>query len=506
MLLLKHAMNPVPFAASAVDRAAYAEFGGACRTLGFLPAFRDGILLDAAMVDPHDESALAAIRRLTHQEVRAFGISREDFESALAGLDDSAAGEGEGDLPGPPPSCPESWECHRLGGREVAGSMVAYAHASGASDLLLDEQEHWMEVAIKVDGRKEILPPVERSFSGTVLRAFKEVACLSTRAVPTWQTGAASFGLGPGRRADLRIEIAPTVHGESLVARVQDRERQARRMRRLPFTEPAQLALAESCLGRTQGLVVVSGPTGHGKTTTLYSCLGHLDRSRLNIRTLEDPVEFVVPWISQIPVGSGTGRDFGGGLRSLLRQAPHVILLGEIRDRESAQTCIEAVDTGHLILASLHARDTAGVVSRLLDLGVTGRQLGSALLLAIGQRLARRLCPACRRPVRPTPEQAGHFEGHGLPPPGELWEPAGCPACGGRGERGSAPVFEFLHPAGDLSERISRADRALFSERDLRAAWIGAGGSPLAREALRLAASGDISHAEARRCAWNPGD
>jgi type II secretory ATPase GspE/PulE/Tfp pilus assembly ATPase PilB-like protein len=435
--------------------------------------------------------------------VRRFGISAEDFARAADALD-ARPGPDEEPAEPAPPACPESWGGEGRGPRDLAAELVRFAHAAGASDLLLDEQEHWMEVALRLDGRKEVLPPVDRAAAGPLLRAFKEAACLSTQTVAAWQTGSASFPVGAGRRADLRIEITPTVHGESLVARVQDRERQARRMRRLPFADPAQARLAEACLARPQGLIVAAGPTGHGKTTTLYACLGRLDRAALNIRTLEDPVEFVVPWISQIPVGAATGRDFGGGLRSLLRQAPHVILLGEIRDRAAAQLCIEAVDTGHLVLATLHARDAAGVVARLLDLGVTGRQLGSALLLAVGQRLARRLCPRCRRAVPAPPEAAGRFARHRLPPPRELWEPAGCAACGGRGERGAAAVCELFHPGGEdgMAERLARADRESFSERELRAAWLESGGSPLAREALRLAAAGEISLAEAARCEW----
>ena len=272
-------------------------------------------------------------------------------------------------------------------------------------------------------------------------------------------------------------------------------------MRRLPFADPAQRCLAEACLAQTQGLIVATGPTGHGKTTTLYSCLGHLDRSVLNIRTLEDPVEFIVPWITQIPVGAGTGRSFGEGLKSLLRQAPHVILMGEIRDGAVAQTCLEAVDTGHLILATLHTRDAVGAVSRLLDLGATGRQIAATVLLVIGQRLVRRLCPHCRRPTAPTSAQARSFERHQLPVPEVLWVPGGCPRCGARGERGVTPIFELFHPAAhdELVTRIGQAGRDTFDERALQARWRALGGSPLAREALRLAADGQIAGGEAMK-------
>lgn len=499
----------VHFSASDVEPAAYARLREGCRRIGFLPTFCHGVLLNVAMTAPEDEAAVAAIRQLTHQEVRRFGISRADLEEAIVQLDEKnrillleerpAAGAGSAVRPG-------SWDFYRHGVRGVAHQLVQFAFAAGASDFLLDEQEEWMDVAIKLAGTKEMLPPVERSFASLLLKAFKEMAGLSTHTVVTGQSGFASVAVGDGRRADLRVEVTPTVHGESLVARVQNRELQLERMQRLPFTEPNQRGLVQSCLHQQQGLIVVTGPTGHGKTTTLYSCLGQLDRSALNIRTLEDPVEFAVPWITQIPVGSGTGRSFSDGLKSLLRQAPNVILMGEIRDQVVAQTCIEAVDTGHLIFATLHARDAIGVISRLLDLGVTGSQLANTLVIAIGQRLVRRLCPGCRRRAVPSRAQARHFEHYRLMPPEYLYLAAGCEQCGHRGEIGLIPIFEIFHPPGHdaLAEGIAGASREKYSERMLRERWIDLGGSPLVREGLRLAAVGEVAYAEILKYERNP--
>jgi type II secretory ATPase GspE/PulE/Tfp pilus assembly ATPase PilB-like protein len=492
----------VPFTRDDVDAGAYRALRGACLRLGFLPSFRHGILLDVAMVEPDDAAATAGIRALTHQEVRRFGISRDDFDRAVADLEADGASRGpdaEPECAAPPDACPESWDAREGRAREVAERMVRHAFGAGASDLLLDDQEEWMDVAILVAGRKEILPPVDRLHAPALIRAFKEMGGISTHAAAGWQSGAASVSVGGGRRADLRIEVGPTARGQGLVARLQDRDRQLRRMERLPFDDPEQAGLARACLGRRQGLIVATGPTGHGKTSTLYACVGQLDRSALNIRTLEDPVEFAVPWITQVPVGTDTGLGFGDGLRSLLRQAPHVILMGEIRDAAAARACMEAADTGHLILATLHTRDAVGVVSRLLDLGVTGRQAGASLVLAIGQRLAPRLCPHCRREEAPTPRLAARFAGHGLPAPGRVFRRCGCPRCGGRGENGVVPVFELFHPGidGELAEMICGAGREGFRESALRKRWIEAGGSPLAREALKRAASGDLAAEEA---------
>lgn len=500
----------VPFEAEDVDIGAYGTLRSACLRYGFLPSLSHGILLDVAMIAPWDEAAVTAIRHWSHQEVRRFAISESDFDRAISRLE-SRPPAAQGESPGSTQEGtiirrPECWDFFGCSAREIAGEMVRFAFAVGASDLLLDEQEGWMDVAVKLGGRKEILPPVEKDRAGALLRVFKEIAGLSTHTVNTWQSGAASFPVGSGRRADLRIEITPSLHGESLVARVQDRALQLSRMRELPFTDAKQLRIAQACLKQAQGLIIATGPTGHGKTTTLYSCLGQLDRSSLNIRTLEDPVEFAVPWITQIPVGTGTGRTFSEGLKSLLRQAPHVILMGEIRDQAVAQTCVEAVDTGHLIFATLHTRDAIGVVARMLDLGLTGRQIATSLLLVISQRLVRRLCVHCRRPVPPTPAQASHFGQYHLPVPETLHEPGGCARCAQQGELGVAAIFEFLYPPSDdeLTDAIGRASRETFNEQAFRALWSQGGGSSLVREGLLLAAQGLIAHREVLRFERSP--
>ena len=491
-------MTCIPFSPEDVATEVFAELAAACREWNFLPTFRHGLLLTGARRAAPEDAGVAALRRLTHQEVICFAVSAEDFDHAMAAMADSPRLREEAAAEEPVPRAPAAWVSQGRSPREMAVDLVHFAHAARASDLLLDDQEAWMDVAVQIDGRKEMLPPLERALGARVLKAFKEMAGIGTQGQPAPQTGAASFSLPAGARVDMRVEIISTVHGETLVGRLQDRDRQLGRMAMLPFADPAQRAVVAGCLARRQGLLLATGPTGHGKTTTLYACLGQLDRSLLNIRTLEDPVEFIVPWITQIPVGAGTGRDFGGSLKSLLRQAPHVILMGEIRDAAAALTCVEAADTGHLLLATLHTRDAIGCVSRLLDLGLSGRQIAAALSLVIAQRLVRRLCPLCRLPVAPSADQARHFERHALPVPAAVWRPGGCRRCGGRGEIGRVPIFELLHPgsAEELAERIGRATTGTFDERALRALWRKNGGSPLVREGLRLVAQGEVAHAE----------
>jgi type II secretory ATPase GspE/PulE/Tfp pilus assembly ATPase PilB-like protein len=491
----------LPLTADAVDGAAFLRLRAACREHRFLPTFSHGLVLQVGMIDPLDEAALSAIRAATHQEVRPFGIAADSFAVVWSQLA-AAGGDGGGRVRSRDPACagpPHSWLVPGGTARDTVVTLVRYAFNAGASDLLLDDQEQWLDIAIKRSGRKEVLAPIERERSPAVFRAFKEIAALPTHTVAGWLTGAARIAVAPGRWADLRIEVTPTVHGESLVARLQDRERQLERMTTLPFPDSAQRAEVIGCLRQSQGLIIATGPTGQGKTTTLYACLGQLDPSRLNIRTLEDPVEFTVPWITQIPVGAGTTLDFAGGLKSLLRQAPHVILMGELRDRQAAQTCFEAVETGHLLLATLHTRDSVGVVARLLDLGISGRQIAAGLQLSIGQRLLRRLCPACRRAVAPSPSALRHFAALGLPRPESLFAAPGCDACQRRGEIGQCAVFELFCPRASetVENLVARADIRRLNERALRAAWTAAGGEPLVRKALSLALAGEVEYAEA---------
>lgn len=491
---------PLPLPPEAIDRRAWEQLKDAAGRLRFLPTFCDGLLLQVAMPHPVDESAVAALRGVTHQEVRPFGVEAKAFATAWAAVcASSPSAQMDVEAAEPEPTL-HAWRHAHGPGRALAFEIIAHAHRCGASDILLDDQQEWHDVAMRRFGAKEVLPPVARDVGAALLRACKEMAGLSTSTVLCAQSGAARVAVPAGRRVELRIEVTPTVHGESLVARLQDASRQHDRMQRLPFTDAAQAAEVSACLAQSQGLIVATGPTGHGKTTTLYACLGQLDRSRLNIRTLEDPVEFTVPWITQIPVGAGTGRDFASGLKSLLRQAPHVILLGELRDRAAAQTCMEAVDTGHLLLATLHTRDAVGVVSRLLDLGLTGRQIAAGLRLAIGQRLLPRLCGRCRRPVALTAADRSAFAAWELPAPAQVFEPGGCPVCGARGEDGAIPVFELFRPGRDeaIEGVIAAADVAHFSERDLRRRWRAAGGTPLARSALELVARGDVSMSHVR--------
>jgi len=485
----------VPFHGSDVNLIAFEQCRKLCLEYQVLPTYSDGLFMQLAMVDPAYERAYTEMRNSTHQEVRSFGITADDYEKAVAWILAKPCETKSVNIE-LSHERPKFWS-NFSSSRDLVIEIVTLVFRLGASDLFIDQQESWTDVAMTVASQKEILPPLSKENGSSVLKAFKEMSGITTQQYTTWLSGFAKCRVDE-TWAELRVEITPTLHGESLVARIQNRSLQLERMRLLQFNSPEHTHSVLACLSQRQGLILATGPTGHGKTTTLYACLGQLDRAKLNIRTLEDPVEFTVPWITQIPVGSGTTRSYADGLKSLLRQAPHVILMGEIRDREVAQTCVEAVDTGHLILATLHTRDAMGVVSRLLDLGLSGNTIGTALTLIISQRLMRKLCTFCKKKVKVTEIQARHFVRYNLAVPEFLFVGCGCKLCGGVGEMGVVPVFEFLRPSLHLgfTSELRKVNRVGYDEEKLRTVWLRTGGTPLIKEALVRAAQGDITYAE----------
>jgi len=251
---------------------------------------------------------------------------------------------------------------------------------------------------------------------------------------------------------DLRVSTLPAARGEKVVIRILDARATTLALDALGLAE-ADAARLDAVLDAREGLVLVTGPTGSGKTTTLYAALRQVQRRGVNVVTVEDPVEYRLAGIVQVQVNERAGLSFAAALRSILRQDPDVVLVGEIRDRETAAIAVQASLTGHLVLSTLHTIDAASAVTRLVDLGVEPFKIAAALRGVVAQRLLRRLCDACRRPVAPG---WTHPRLAGLPPDGEAcFAAAGCPACGGSGYRGRAAVVEILAGDHDVAHRIA---------------------------------------------------
>ncbi|GHT95364.1 hypothetical protein FACS1894116_10760 [Betaproteobacteria bacterium] len=295
-----------------------------------------------------------------------------------------------------------------------------------------------------------------------------------------------------GRPIDFRLSTLPTLHGENIVLRVLDRQRAAVALEKIGF-DISQLKAVERMLARPEGLILVTGPTGSGKTTTLYAMLDQLNTDGVNIMTLEDPVEYPMPRLRQTTVSEAARIDFASGIRALLRQDPDIMLVGEIRDVETAELAIRAAMTGHRVFATLHTNNAIGAIPRLFDLGVPPGLLAGNLVGVIAQRLLRRLCPHCRTLSTASADeqkQLGWAE-----EPVSLAHPAGCPECGGRGYRGRLPVFEVLETDDAFDELIATNAPVAALARCAR----NRGHRALADDGLRRVIDGSTSPAEFRR-------
>ena len=296
-----------------------------------------------------------------------------------------------------------------------------------------------------------------------------------------------------GRQIDTRVSSLPGHYGERIVLRILDRSTGLRPLADLGLS-PQQQALLKRLSGFPNGIILATGPTGAGKTTTLYSLLQLADRAERNIVTVEDPIEYDLPGISQSQINAEIGMSFAAGLRATLRQDPDVILVGEVRDPETAQTAAQAALTGHLVFSSLHANSSVGAIVRLRDLGLDNFLIAATLRGVVAQRLLRRLCPSCRQPQPVTDTARALFQRHGLAQPTEIHQPQGCAACEGSGHAGRIGIFEMAEVTPQITAAIDRGA----TEAELKDLALGAG-ETLIGQGLLAVARGEVSLDEALR-------
>jgi general secretion pathway protein E len=369
------------------------------------------------------------------------------------------------------------------------------ALAERASDLHFEQKSGRCVVRMRVDGALRDLEPISSAFGAGVIARAKVLADLDVASTRAPQDGRATLSLR-GRMTDLRISTTPTVDGESAVLRILTRQGVDFTLTSLGFDPPIMEAF-EAQLRRPYGLILVTGPTGSGKTTTLYAALRRLATRDRKVLTVEDPIEYVFDAINQTQVNEAAGVTFASALRAFLRHDPDVILVGEIRDAETARLAVQAALTGHLVLATLHANDAAGAPARLADLGVERYLLAGLLIGISAQRLAPKICERCAEPHVASPREAAIFEARGFPPQTlRLRHAHGCPACGGAGRRGRLPLGEIF----TLDEDLERLISAGAPTADIRAHLAGSTTfQPLAHDALRRAADGEIAVEDAFR-------
>ena len=417
---------------------------------------RDGRLL-VAMSDPANVYALDDIRTITGRDVQPVVATANDVEEAIqkfSGMDSqveamaSIAAESVDETTADLEEALEDAPIVKL-----VNAIMTQAVGDRASDVHLEPAEHNVRIRFRVDGvLHEPMPPAPKSIQGGLISRLKVMADLNIaeRRVP--QDGRISMKVG-GRALDLRVATLPTVHGEKVVIRVLDKSNALLRLEDLGFLENAYDRFSDS-FRKPYGAILVTGPTGSGKSTTMYSTLNILNEESKNIITVEDPVEYRLAGVNQMQVNPKAGLTFAAALRSILRADPDIVLIGEIRDKETATIAIEAALTGHLVLSSLHTNDAPSAISRLVEMDVETFLVASAIDAVVAQRLARKLCERCR--VVYQPEQA-ELEAAGFPEwlwpeiP-QLFKAQGCPACSNTGYRGRIGLYEVMQ----MSEEIER--------------------------------------------------
>ncbi|WP_187369003.1 GspE/PulE family protein [Baekduia soli] len=337
---------------------------------------------------------------------------------------------------------------------KLVNSVLKRAIRRGASDIHFDPSSEDMKVVLRVDGMLDAAVTVPRRMMTGVVSRMKVMANLDIAERRTPQDGRVSL-LIDGHEIDLRVVTLPTVHGEAIVARILDTSSAPVGLEQIGMLERDRLAV-ETAMARPHGGVLVTGPTGSGKSTTLYSCLAHVNNGTRTIVTVEDPVEYRMDGVKQMAINAKAKMTFASGLKAIMRADPDIIMVGEIRDGETAHIAVEAALTGHLVLSTLHTRDAPNAVSRLLDMGVEPFLLASAVDCVVAQRLARKLCE-CKTPALVTAEV---MRGNGFHVAGEtdieVARPNGCERCNRTGYRGRLGIFEILTMDAEIRALVLR--------------------------------------------------
>jgi type IV pilus assembly protein PilB len=413
----------------------------------------DGALL-LAMSDPTNILSIDDIAMITNRRVRVAAASAEDVKllatrlGRLEGsIEDIVEGEEDGDRESMSATLSEEAD-QDAPIIKLVHSIIAQAVQQGASDIHVNPEEGDTRVLFRVDGVLYPAATVRRRMAAGMVSRIKIMADLdiSERRAP--QDGRLALNV-EGRRIDIRVVTLPLVHGEGAVLRVLDKGVVVQDLESLGMREAEEARFAHA-IGRPHGAVLVTGPTGSGKSTTLYAALNVLNNGARSILTIEDPVESRIAGVKQMQVAPKAGVTFDTGLRSMLRADPDVIMVGEIRDRETAHIAVEAALTGHMVLSTLHTRDAPSALGRLIDMGIEPFLISSSVDCVVAQRLVRMLCPHCKRPANLPESVLMEYELNDVQP----YEPVGCSRCSGSGYRGRVGLYEVMSVSEEIRTQI----------------------------------------------------
>ena len=455
-------------------------------------------LLLVSVADPTDVSVADNLRLALGHNVRLAVSEPADLERTVKKLyrtqievehQDGAEAEEEAQL------AAQREEISEAEGETPAVKLVhttlAQAIEDGASDIHFEPQEQDMVVRARIDGVTRQVATIPKQMQPAVVTRLKIMGHLDIAERRAPQDGRVSVRFG-GQPLDLRIAVIPTTHGEQVVLRILHRAVSKPDLAELGMT-PAAREVFERAIRQPYGSVVVCGPTGSGKTTTLYTALHMLNDSGSVLMTIEDPVEYQIPGVNQVEISLKSGLTFARGLRTILRSDPDVLLVGEIRDEETARIAMQAGMTGHLVLTTVHAHNAAGSVARLKDMGVEPGLLASAVNCIVAQRLARRLCTDCREPYWPSDDELEQMDLTEHKGKVFLHRPKGCGRCGGTGYHGRVALYEVLPVTAEIRKLVDA------STDEIHDAAVGAGMTTLNQDGVRLCLEGVSSLEEIRR-------
>jgi len=485
------------------------------RTYNVIPVAGTGDRLAVATANPTDVEAIDAVQRISRRRVepllasqsklhkmldRVYGAASVDdiaasIEQAIGGVD-VQVGEAE--------TSDDIAEERRLSGQapvvKTVNLVLQEAVRQHASDIHFEPRANGMEIRYRIDGSLQHIRSLPKQLQAAVTSRIKIMADLDIAEKRIPQDGRISVKIH-NRQVDLRISTLPVYYGERVVIRVLDKSGIQMDIDKLGFDEK-ELGEFKDLLIRPYGIILVTGPTGSGKTTTLYSALGHIKSPETNIMTVEDPVEYDLEGINQSAVNVRAGLTFPVQLRAILRQDPDVILVGEIRDKETATIAFQAAMTGHLVFSTLHCNDAASAVTRLTDMGVEPFLIGSSVIGVLAQRLVKLLCPRCKAPYEPKSEELAmlglaHHSGKV-----EIYRPVGCSHCDNRGYTGRIPILELMV----VNEEMRRLTIEKPTADQVRELAVRSGMKTMREHAVEKILAGLTSLDEARRKVFIEGD
>ncbi|MBI3429237.1 MAG: Flp pilus assembly complex ATPase component TadA [Actinobacteria bacterium] len=453
-----------------IDRTAISLVTAAiCRRYEVLPIALNNGRLVLAMADPGNVVALDDVRASSRMYVEAVGVDRTELLAAIDRylraddeLSDLTTALLEKNIP---------QESNDFGVSEFleddapivrfVNLLVSQAIQDHASDIHIEPDEHDVRVRYRIDGVLHEMQTAPKSIQSGVISRLKIMSEIDIAERRKPQDGRMSVRHG-GRKIDLRVATLPTVWGEKIVMRILDNPNSSLDVRDLALLD-RNFTAYEKSYTKPYGMILITGPTGSGKSTTLYTTLGAVSRPEINVITVEDPVEYRMKGINQVQVNPKAGLTFASALRSILRSDPDVVLIGEIRDHETAQIAIEASLTGHLVLSTLHTNDAPSAITRLTEMDIEPFLVGSALDSVMAQRLTRRLCAHCKKPVEHSPEYLASlrfaFDPEQAPP--TIFQPVGCPSCSNTGYRGRIAVHEIMTVTEEIERlAVARASSA----------------------------------------------